>query len=126
MKCAMCGREILNRDANYCDYCGTALGDAVYREVRTEQPVKSTEAPKGEQVSTWLFLGVMCIQFVPVVGILVYLGILLYWAFAASITDSRKSFARASLIYTVVTFAFALLTLGAMVSSIMNLASGLF
>ena len=125
MKCAMCGREILNQDANYCDYCGTALRDAAYREVRTEQPVKSTEAPKEDRVSTWLFLGVMGLMFVPLVGFFAHIGILLYWAFASNGTDSRKSFGRAILIYEAVTLVFSFLILGAVAGSMMSISSGL-
>lgn len=125
MRCTMCGREITNQDANYCDYCGTALENSAYREIRQEQTTVTNEAPKAERVSTWLFLGVMCLQFVPVIGIFAYLGILFYWAFAPSIEDSRKSFARAALIYTAVSFVFALLVVGAMVGSVMNGLSGL-
>lgn len=120
MQCTMCGREITNPDANYCDYCGTAVGTVAYSEVRQENQNVSTNAPKEERISTWLFLGVMCLQFVPMIGAMAYVGVLLYWAFAGNITDSRKSFARASLIYTVVALVFGLLVLGAFVGSVVS------
>lgn len=119
MQCTMCGREITNPNANYCDYCGTSVRDGGYREVQPEQSVKTAEAPMADRVSTWLFLGVMCLPFVPFVGTFAYLGILFYWAFASSIKDSRKSFARATLIYTAVAFVFVFAILGAMASSMM-------
>ncbi len=56
MQCSMCGREITNPNANYCDYCGTAVGAATYREVQPQQ-VSNTNAPKQDRVSTWLFFG---------------------------------------------------------------------
>ncbi len=120
MQCTMCGREITNPNANYCDYCGTSVREAEYREVQPQQPAKATEEPKADRVSTWLFLGVMCLMFVPVVGFFAHIGVLLYWAFAASITDSRKSFARAILIYEAVTLVFSFLVLGAMAGSMMT------
>ena len=120
MQCTMCGREITNPDANYCDYCGTALGNAAYREVQAEPQIASNEAPKADRVSTWVFLGVMCLPIVPFVGTIAYLVILFYWAFAASIEDSRKSFARATLIYTAAALVLACGIIGALVGSVMN------
>ena len=123
MQCSMCGREITNPEANYCDYCGTAVREAEYREVVPEQPAKTAEAPKEGKVSTGLFLGVMCLMFVPLIGFFAHIGILLYWAFATSINDSRKSFARAILIYEAVTLVFSFLLLGAMAGSMVGLTS---
>lgn len=114
MQCTMCGREIKNPEANFCDYCGTAVRDEVYREVRVEP--QKTEEPKKDRVSTWLFLGVMCLPFVPIIGSFGYLGILLYWAFAPSIRDSKKSFGRAMLIYTVISLVLTIALLAMMFS----------
>ena len=114
MQCLMCGREITNPNANYCDYCGTAVGTMEYRQ---EQPVsRQAEEKKPERVSTWLFLGIMCLPFVPFVGTIAYLVFLFYWAFAPSIEDSRKSFARATLIYTAITLVFVIVVFGALFS----------
>ena len=98
MVCPMCGREIMNPDANYCDYCGTGLNGMEYREV-AEAPKPQVTETKETRVSTGLFLGVMFIPMIPLVGWILYLVLLFYWAFASSIQDSRKSFARANLIY---------------------------
>lgn len=114
MQCLMCGREITNPNANYCDYCGTAVGSMEYRQ---EHPVsRPVEEKKPERVSTWLFLGIMCLPFVPFVGTIAYLVFLFYWAFAPSIEDSRKSFARATLIYTAISLVIALVLFGALFS----------
>ncbi len=114
MQCLMCGREITNPNANYCDYCGTAVGSMEYRQ---ERPVSQpSQAQKTEPVSTWLFLGIMCLPFVPFVGTIAYLVFLFYWAFAPSIEDSRKSFARATLIYTAISLVIALVLFGALFS----------
>ncbi len=119
MQCSMCGREIANPNANYCDYCGTAVGSLAYREERVEVP--KAEAPK-ERVSTWLFLGIMCLPFIPFVGGIAYLVFLFYWAFAPSIEDSRKSFARATLIYTAISLVLAIIMIGIFFAAI---ASGI-
>lgn len=124
MRCTMCGREITNPDANYCDYCGTALGDAAYREVQPEQHTTNADAPKIDRVPTGVFLGVMCLPIIPFVGTLAYLVVLFYWAFAASVEDSRKSFARATLIYTAAALVIAFVVLGSMIGSMMTLIPG--
>ena len=120
MQCSMCGREITNPNANYCDYCGTAVGAAVYREVQPQQQTTNGTVQKSEPVSTWLFLGIMCLPFVPFVGSIAYLVFLFYWAFAPSIEDSRKSFARATLIYTAITLVLSLILVGFLFAGIMN------
>ena len=119
MQCSMCGREITNPNANYCDYCGTAVGTAAYREVQPQQTVHAGEQ-KPERVSTWLFLGIMCLPFVPFVGSIAYLVFLFYWAFAPSIEDSRKSFARATLIYTGISLVIAIIFIGFIFAGLMN------
>ena len=119
MQCSMCGREIMNPNANYCDYCGTAVGAAAYREVQPQQTTTGN-GQKPERVSTWLFLGIMCLPFVPFVGTIAYLVFLFYWAFAPSIEDSRKSFARATLIYTAISLVIAFIFVGAIFAGLMN------
>ncbi len=121
MRCAMCGREITNPNANYCDYCGTSVREDVYREVQPEAKMTSAETPKADRVPTVYFFGVMCLPFFPLVGAFAYLGILLYWAFAPKITDSRKSFARATLIYTVAVMAVFFAAFGTMMNTITSI-----
>ncbi|MBE5930052.1 MAG: zinc-ribbon domain-containing protein [Lachnospiraceae bacterium] len=120
MQCSMCGREITNPNANYCDYCGTAVGAAAYREVQPQQQTTNGTVQKPERVSTWLFLGIMCLPFVPFVGSIAYLVFLFYWAFAPSIEDSRKSFARATLIYTGITLVLSFIIIGFIFAGVMN------
>lgn len=132
MRCMVCGREAMNPEANYCDYCGnsfreagrnwqedasawnayqsgtaseesgyTAFGTTEYREeLRT--PRKDSSQAKG--VSVWMFLGIMCLQFVPGIGLFAYIGVLLWLGFSPQIADARKNWARASLIYTGIMF----------------------
>ncbi len=148
MRCMVCGREAMNPEANYCDYCGssfhqygengwrapaaqngspegnsseagsryTAFGTAEYREeVNTEGKGK---ALSGQRVSTWLFLGVMLLPFVPMVGSIAYLVILFYWAFASQINDARKNWARATLIYTGLVLILCFALIGSIMSSL--------
>lgn len=99
MQCLMCGREISNPEANYCEYCGTAVKTDVYREEQVQQTPQQQTDGKPVRVPTSSFLGVMCLPLIPFVGGIVYLVYLFYWAFSSGIEDSRKSWARATLIY---------------------------
>lgn len=132
MRCMVCGREAMNPEANYCDYCGspfresekngqdatsvrnayqdreapgesgyTAFGTTEYRE-ELRMPRKDSSQAKG--ISVWMFLGIMCLQFVPGIGLFAYIGVLLWLGFSPQITDARKNWARASLIYTGIMF----------------------
>ncbi|MBR2062601.1 MAG: zinc ribbon domain-containing protein [Anaerotignum sp.] len=121
MKCSMCGREITNPEANYCDYCGTQVGETVYH-VEPAQPQQTGEV-KRDRVPTLWYLGVMCLPLVPMVGSIAYLVMLFYWAFAPSIEDSRKSWARAALIYTGITLALGIVLFGAIFSLVMSTMS---
>ena len=114
----MCGREITNPNANYCEYCGTAVGTMAYRAAQPE-PQRET-APKQDRVSTWVFLGIMALPMVPFVGSIAYLVFLFYWAFAPSIEDSRKSFARATLIYTAIMLVFVIVVMGSVFAAVMS------
>lgn len=118
MQCTMCGREITNPNANFCDYCGTALGTNVYREENVQ--TSRTAPPKEDRVSTWVFLGIMCLPMIPFVGTIAYLVFLFYWAFAPDIEDSRKSFARAMLIYTAISLAFVVIIFGTVFAGLMS------
>lgn len=102
MRCEMCGREAMNSEANYCDYCGTSFREDGFRaEIKKEQtePEKK-ETVTGGQVPTLWFFCVMCLPLVPAIGAFAYLGVLFYWSFSNNINDSRKSFGRATLIFT--------------------------
>lgn len=144
MRCMVCGREAMNPEANYCDYCGspfreagrngqeaasvpyayrdgeasgergyTAFGTTEYRE-ELRAPQKASPQTKG--FSVWMFLGIMCLQFIPGIGLFAYIGVLLWLGFSSQITDARRNWARASLIYTgimyVLSFAYLKTLLG--------------
>lgn len=121
MKCSMCGREITNPEANYCDYCGTQVGETAYH-VEPAQPQQTGEVKRDKVPMLW-YLGVMCLPLVPMVGSIAYLVMLFYWAFAPSIEDSRKSWARAALIYTGITLALGIVLFGAIFSLVMSTMS---
>ncbi|MCH5272624.1 MAG: hypothetical protein J1E35_03030 [Lachnospiraceae bacterium] len=140
MRCMVCGREAMNPEANYCDYCGssfrqygentweapsvqnnrsaentkepqayTAFGTTEYRDNVYEAEQKAQNGEHENKASTGMFLGVMLLPFVPMIGSIAYLIILFHWAFSAYITDARKNWARATLIYTAIIFVLILI-----------------
>jgi len=131
MRCEVCGREAMNPEANYCDYCGTSFREAGFRaEIKKEQeaPGQKTAATGGQVPMLW-FLGVMCLPFVPVIGAFAYLGVLFYWSFSDQIQDSRKSFGRATLIFTaalVVLLMMMMPSLEAFLAGDMSALTGMF
>ena len=123
MQCSMCGREITNPEANYCEYCGTAVGTTGSTVEQTKP--QSTGEVKRDKVPTLWYLGVMCLPLIPMVGSIGYLVMLFIWAFAPSIDDSRKTWARAALIYTAIVVGLAILVLIAVFSIMMNVVGSL-
>lgn len=122
MQCTVCGREIVNENANYCDYCGASLRGDVNREVKYIQPVQQTTVtsePKEERVPTSTFLGAMFMPLIPFVGTLVYLIYMFYWSFSPNVTDSRKSFGRATLICMAIALGVVIVIVGLMIAVMM-------
>lgn len=119
MRCKVCGREAMNPEANFCDYCGSSFRE--YGKTREEAAVleqgkegysafgmssesidQTVKTEQEKPVTMWTYLGTMLIVFIPRVGFYAFLGILLYWSFVAVGSPTRRNFARAMLIFTVV------------------------
>lgn len=131
MRCKVCGREAMNPEANFCDYCGSSFreygktreeaavleqgkegyaafgmsSESIAQTVKTERELPGTGQEKP--VTMWTYLGAMFLVFIPKVGFYAFLGILLYWSLAAEVSPTRKNFARAMLIFTVVSIVYA-------------------
>lgn len=103
MICKSCGRTIGNENANFCDYCGTSLREQSYPEIDTaEVHPNEMEAVEGEKpISFGNWLGSMGLLFIPVIGGVVYAGMLIYWSLSDKVTESKKNWARATLIMVV-------------------------
>lgn len=112
MQCKVCGREAGNPEANFCDYCGSSFHEENRRidvltasEQETKQTTENTAGigvTEQDRIPVWKFLVIMLLPFLPGVGIFLFLGIVIYWSASMKIQDSRKSFARALLIFSVV------------------------
>lgn len=126
MDCKVCGRVIRNEEANFCDYCGTRISEAAVpqqlmnsgagsaaqpnaRTVQEERPRSFMERLFGDMVAdeqerpmtTWNWLLIMLLPFVPYIGALLYLVLLFLWSFGAT-TATKKAWARAMLLYLLI------------------------
>lgn len=121
MVCNTCGRYKQNEKANFCEYCGASFrgdnGDiqptnnynSQYGTGKTSNPMPPPMPEtidlnqKEKTVSMLEWLGTYLIMFIPVVGGIVFLVMLLIWSFSNSIPTSKKNWARATLIFYLIT-----------------------
>jgi hypothetical protein len=128
MKCNTCGRQTLNEEANFCEYCGSSFRENnvaainsdpgmksyLYNEAQkpftnphlqsTVNPSDSAEAEKPVTFLNWL--GTYGLLFIPFVGGLLFIVMLLIWSFGGNVPASKKSWARATLIFAAVMIIF--------------------
>ena len=123
MNCNICGRQTMNEEANFCEYCGSS-----YREQRQNsnntpqlgqgmpfpnnesmpnriqnQPIEMQGMPyKGEPerpVPLINWLGIYGLILIPFPGWIILLVLMFIWAFSSNTPKSQKNWARASLIF---------------------------
>lgn len=104
MICKICGRHIDNEHANFCENCGESLRenkDLEYREPITPAAAAPTQTSDvaSNEISFKTFLGVMLLQIIPGFGWLIYVVVLFTWAFGNKRSQTHKNFAKASLIF---------------------------
>lgn len=131
MVCRTCGRVIANENANFCEYCGTAINanreGGGYTGENTENSsygetsgyakgsagdpglvgilngtAGTAEAENSMSFSHWIV--VMLLPLIPMIGMFAYLAVLLIWAFGRTATKTRRNWARATLLITLVSF----------------------
>ena len=121
MICNSCGRVSSNENANFCDYCGASLKEAVYIHHNVEARELSEEKKESkEDVSFGNWIGTLLLPVIPIIGPLVYLVLMLVWAFSKDTNKSKKNWARASLI---VGFVFTVIFIFMLVQAIVDLSS---
>ena len=123
--CKVCGRIIHNDEANFCEYCGALAregNNSSYVEGiapnAVNQPYRSntdTSVEKPMSFGNWLL--VFALPFIPIVGQIGFLVLLGYWAFSRQIGPTRKNFARAMLLMTVVILILMMSLFGDMLSN---------
>ena len=154
MFCEVCGRPIKNEDANFCEYCGASLREnktednlssvyqqneaisqgetiqmnqpawqgSVYQKMAQDQKQDVQQSEKPVSFLTWL--GTLLLGIVPFVNI-VYVVLLFVWAFSEGNNVTRKNWARAqlvvSLISIVVAFIFVVVVISGVLSSGMTM-----
>lgn len=116
MVCNSCGRDIQNENANFCEYCGDsvkATNNYSYQSgtgnasapIPGPIPPQSIGINQQEQpvkFSNWL--GTYMIRFIPFVGSLVFFVMLIIWSIGHDVSESKKNWARAQLVYKLITF----------------------
>ncbi|MDF2541267.1 MAG: hypothetical protein K0S47_985 [Herbinix sp.] len=104
MICNTCGRNTLNEEANFCEYCGSSFREQARIVYNTAPPQNSVMYKKEKPISFISWLGSMAFLFIPVVGILVFVVMLFVWSFTESTLPSKKNWARAMLVVVGVAF----------------------
>lgn len=104
MICKKCGAPI-EEGKNFCADCGEAV---VNQEVYYQQPVVQSE-PKKKVVTAGGYILRSLINFIPVVGGLIYFIMLFVWSADSSKEDSFRNWAKSQLILYVILLAIILL-----------------
>ncbi|HHU73101.1 MAG TPA: hypothetical protein GXZ28_00550 [Clostridiales bacterium] len=112
MVCNTCGRHTQNENANFCEYCGSSyrgdISSTFY--IKPEQETKAAIIPEGYEkpISLLHWLGsygsVLLSVFIPYVGWIISLTLLLVWSFDNKTIQSKKNWARAMLIIMGISF----------------------
>jgi len=129
MVCKACGRDTVNENANFCEYCGTSfranisigqednyLGAKVQQQ--GTQEIGSEENEKPISVGNWL--GTMVLPFIPIIGIFIYIVMLFVWSFGSDTPKSKKNWARVSLIMGIVVIVMFIFLISSTMMDIMN------
>lgn len=138
MFCKVCGRTIANENANFCEYCGTALNgrDDIFggRQENPAQGPYQDAAGLADNSLTGILAGtagtaqaensmsflhwivVLLLPYIPIVGTFAYLVLLFAWSFGRTASTSRKNWARATLVMLAVAVAILSYAFGGMFS----------
>jgi hypothetical protein len=121
MDCKSCGKQLQNENVNFCEYCGASFREVGGYDNRPESTSAPTPPPipraitsnKEKPVSFGDWLGTYLIKFIPLVGNLVFFIMLIVWSVSSEVSESKKNWARANLVFAgitlILTFAFVIL-----------------
>lgn len=129
MICKACGRNSVNESANFCEYCGTSFredgivkqenslieGKEAFQDMNSN---KNAENDKPISFGNWV--GTMLLPFIPIVGILIYIVMMFVWAFSKDTPKSKKNWARANLIITILCIILLVFWFSSAMMEIMN------
>lgn len=136
MVCNSCGRNTQNEKANFCDYCGASFREVGGLEVRpsynyshehgtgnasapmsSPMPSEAIRIKQDEKPVSFLdWLGTYLIRFIPFVGQLVFFVMLIIWSIGNNVSESKRNWARAKLVYSIVRFIILILFLFLIIS----------
>ena len=113
MTCKTCGRKSLNEEANFCFYCGESFREHVGLDVKSlpqqheekekeEQSASTRSDLKDEPVSFMNWLASYGLMFIPYVGPIAFIGFLIYWSVTNKASQTKKNWAKATLIFIIV------------------------
>lgn len=108
MVCKACGRNSASENANYCEYCGTSFRENIPFKQEERQPVKmqpiaeTSNEGNDKPITFGNWIGTMLLPFIPIVGIFIYIVMMFVWAFGSDTPQSKKNWARASLIVSAI------------------------
>jgi hypothetical protein len=137
MECQVCGRNNQG-NANFCENCGNSLrtdnyenqgGDyyqqPYYSQEMNNQGVNPTEE-KETPISFKSWLGTLLLPLIPFVGGLIYIVMLFVWAFDNNTPQSKKNWARASLLVSLIGFVLVMIFFAFIVAAIINGAFSMY
>ena len=108
-KCYHCGYESM--DGNFCPTCGGNLADVEQvQQYQAEQPVQQMYQPMpaviGEEVSFGNWMVTILLTAIPCVNLIM----LLVWAFGGGAPKSKSNWAKANLVYVLISIVISLIT----------------
>lgn len=127
MICKMCGRNTVNENANFCDYCGnsfrengsvTAELNSGINQTMNNQVTLNQNQEKPISFGKWL--SIMLIQFIPIVGFIAYPVLLLVLAFSNNTPPTKKNWARANLVTILISIVIFVMLLSSSLNMIMS------
>jgi hypothetical protein len=145
MRCNVCGRQIQNEEANFCEYCGSSFREQAQASFNMPPREQSIPYPNGpvmtaipsqyknpaapaqkaagdeKQVTFLNWLGTYGIMFIPIAGWLIFLVMLFVWAFGGNAPASKRNWARATLIFVGISVLLLLIYLVAFLPTYMNM-----
>lgn len=113
MVCNNCGRQIGNDEANFCEYCGQSFREQQQIPTPTNsipanpllpKQITVVQDNKDRPISFLSFLGSYGIFFIPVIGFFLFPIMLLVWSFSSKVSETKRNWARATLIFVILFF----------------------
>lgn len=138
MVCKSCGRDNINENANFCEYCGEDIRESNIHNTQPTydysnqsgtggtsatppHPTQAIEINKNEKPVSFLnWLGTYAIMLIPFVGGIVFFIMLIIWSVSNNIPESKKNWARANLVFMIIMLVIVLIFVFMVLSMLKN------